>query len=814
MSATLCLIAAIATDSKLLEQLQVYLTERGYALSGFSQFADELEEMYQQEHIPDIILLALPKAEVLAASKQLHQDPSLSLIPLILLLEHESDFTPEELIRVGAADFLVRPFDTDQLLALIKKHQLTYQKWWQTFHVEGPQPREQVRKALAKLRYQQQELNVAPAKKERADDFQHFKYWLHRQLKLSSDWLDHLDIYGPDDMYTFAEKLGLSSIQMATGISRFLHLETSHDLQEYTFASGLIPFQFCIKNQVIPLHDRFSRLHIALANPFKLEVVDILNRLFKTYHLIIVAPELILEILDPQYAHSSEFDQWKVSLKLEQRRRALFTHTPPLSMLAQPAEHLSEPPFTEPSFTEPPIPTLAEENSNLITKLVNANDQVASEKIAAEMERRLLSAYQAYREQKNKEEAKSTSAALNHLMDGKAPEVAPIIFLVNSLIEKAVLMQASDIHIEPTETEVIIRYRIDGTLRVMHRLSPRAIILPIIARLKIMSNLDITEKRLPQDGRVHFIEFSEKQNTDIDIRLSIVPLQYGEKAVMRLLDHSLSILSLEKMGFSKEALELYRQKLRSPYGMILHVGPTGSGKTTTLYSAMNELNSPELNIHTIEDPIEYTLPGLNQLEVRHQIGLTFARVLRAYLRQDPDVILVGEIRDDETAHISLEAAMTGHMLLSTLHTNDAASTVTRLLEMGMKPYMLTASLLMICAQRLLRRLCPECKEPYSVSSEIKQELGLPLEEELTFYHAKGCKECDQLGYRGRAGVYELLIPSSATRKLMNQANVTAEQIKQAAVEQDGMKTLFQDGLDKVRQGVTSLEELTMKILPD
>jgi type IV pilus assembly protein PilB len=301
---------------------------------------------------------------------------------------------------------------------------------------------------------------------------------------------------------------------------------------------------------------------------------------------------------------------------------------------------------------------------------------------------------------------------------------------------------------------------------------------------------------------------------DLDLRLAIAPMHLGEKAVLRLLDKKKSVMPLESLGFSAGNLRSYREKIRAPYGMILHAGPTGSGKSMSLYAALNELSNPGINIHTAEDPVEYTLPGINQLQVNAEIGLTFARALRSFLRLDPDVILVGEIRDLETARMALEASLTGHLLLSTLHTNDASSAVTRLVEMGIEPYLISSSLLMVCAQRLLRRLCPECKQAYEPSKLERRQAGVEEDEAPVFYRARGCDRCNRIGYFGRVAVHEILIPDDAFRAAMNEKGVTSERLKRMAVERGGMTTLYWDAMDKVRQGMCSLEEALGNVRPD
>ncbi|MFZ5774209.1 MAG: ATPase, T2SS/T4P/T4SS family [Thermodesulfobacteriota bacterium] len=390
---------------------------------------------------------------------------------------------------------------------------------------------------------------------------------------------------------------------------------------------------------------------------------------------------------------------------------------------------------------------------------------------------------------------------------------SPLVLFINRILENAYTQRASDIHIEPLEKSVIIRYRIDGELTVVHRLQPRYLINVIASRIKIMSQLNISERRLPQDGRFSFKHFASKP-LDFDVRVSCAPMTHGEKIVMRILDKKKTLLPLESLGFSPRAIELYRKQLRSPYGMILHVGPTGSGKSMSLYSALNEINQPNINIQTAEDPVEYTLEGINQMQVNPGIGLSFKEALRCFLRQDPDVILVGEIRDRETAEIAVEAALTGHLLFSTLHTNDAPSTVIRFIEMGIAPYLISSSIVLICAQRLLRRLCPACKVPYAPDESEKSLAGVAPGDSATFYRPVGCPACNSTGFKGRVGVYELLVPNDFLRVAMTSENITSEAIREIAVEQCGMVSLFKDAMEKVREGVTSMKEAVSKTKAD
>jgi len=396
--------------------------------------------------------------------------------------------------------------------------------------------------------------------------------------------------------------------------------------------------------------------------------------------------------------------------------------------------------------------------------------------------------------------------------DLESEESAPVIQLANRIIEDAYISGASDIHIEPQEKDLIVRYRIDGLCLEKLRL-PRQVTGALISRLKIMCNLDISERRLPQDGRIVFKKFTKK-NIDIDLRVATGPMNHGEKVVMRILDKQKSTLPLPALGFSEENLAKYRECIRQPYGMILHCGPTGSGKSMTLYSALGEINTPDINIQTAEDPIEYTLAGINQMQMSRAIGLTFARALRCYLRMDPDVILVGEIRDEETAQIAVEAALTGHLLVSTLHTNDAPSTIARIGEMGVEPFNISASLVCVCAQRLLRRVCKSCKQSYEPSGREKALLEKALGWCGPIFKANpaGCPTCGGLGYKGRVGIHELMTNSESLTAAINHKAEVAE-LKRIAMK-DGMKTLHQDSMLKVKMGLTTIEEALSNVPPD
>lgn len=394
-------------------------------------------------------------------------------------------------------------------------------------------------------------------------------------------------------------------------------------------------------------------------------------------------------------------------------------------------------------------------------------------------------------------------------------ESAPIVMLANRIIEDAYIQGASDIHIEPQENELMVRYRIDGVCKEKLRL-PCNVSSAIVTRLKVMSELDIAEKRLPQDGRIVFKKFT-KRNIDIDLRVATSPMNFGEKVVMRILDKSKSALPITSLGFSDENLSKYRELIQQPYGMILHCGPTGSGKSMTLFSALREVATPDINVQTAEDPIEYTIPGINQMQVRKKIGLDFAAALRSYLRMDPDIILVGEIRDQETAEIAIEAALTGHLLLSTLHTNDAPSTIARFTDMDIEPFMISASLLVVCAQRLMRRVCSTCRLEYDPDSREIEIMKAALGEDWSptpIYRASssGCPKCSGIGMKGRVGIHELMANSDALTRAINEGKDTAD-LKRIAMS-TGMKTLHQDSILKVAEGMSTIREALSTVPPD
>jgi len=375
---------------------------------------------------------------------------------------------------------------------------------------------------------------------------------------------------------------------------------------------------------------------------------------------------------------------------------------------------------------------------------------------------------------------------------------APVVKLVNTLLAEAVKIGASDIHIEPYEKFMRVRYRVDGILQEVME-PPVKLKSAITSRLKIMSELDIAERRIPQDGRIK-LKVGDKK---VDLRVSTLPCIFGEKVVMRILDKGNLTLDLASYGLEPKALKDVYDNVAKPYGMVLVTGPTGSGKTTTLYSCLSRVNNTDVNIMTAEDPVEYNLDGINQVQVRDEVGLTFAAALKAFLRQDPNIVMVGEIRDLETGSIAVKAALTGHLVLSTLHTNDAPATVNRMIDMGIEPFLVASSTNLIMAQRLVRRVCTNCKQREEVSAEALADIGLPPDTEAL--HGKGCDKCGGTGYKGRQGLYEVMPITSALRELILDRASTAELRKQAC--DDGMLTLRQDGLEKIKKGLTTIEEV-------
>jgi len=410
------------------------------------------------------------------------------------------------------------------------------------------------------------------------------------------------------------------------------------------------------------------------------------------------------------------------------------------------------------------------------------------------------------------EEEEETEAEIDELV--VSTEEAPVISLVNSVIIEAVKKEASDIHLEPYENSLRVRYRIDGTLYEITNISKK-FKSPVLSRVKILSNMDIAERRLPQDGRMKMrVKTEDGSGKRVDMRVSSVPTLYGEKIVVRILDREMLKLDLTQLGFEEESYTVFKRAIERPWGIILVTGPTGSGKTNTLYSAISNLNSMEKNIMTAEDPVEFTFPGISQVNIKEEIGLNFATCLRHFLRQDPDIMLIGEMRDYETVDIAIKAALTGHLVFSTVHTNDAASTVTRLVNMKVEPFLISNSVISIVAQRLIRRLCKKCRVEYELPDDSLVDMGFSLEEvkDITLWKPNGCNLCNNTGYKGRIALFEVMEINDDIRRLILD-KVQSGVIKKKAIEQ-GMTTLRHSGLVKIKNGITSVEEVLRETIKD
>ena len=403
--------------------------------------------------------------------------------------------------------------------------------------------------------------------------------------------------------------------------------------------------------------------------------------------------------------------------------------------------------------------------------------------------------------------AEDITEDLEELGEEAEGDDAPIVKYVNLLISEAVTDRASDVHIEPMEKDVRVRFRIDGVLHEIRK-NPRQLHPGVVARIKVMADMNIAEKRLPQDGRASV----DIRGKPIDIRVASLPTIYGEKVVLRILDKSASLMSLEELGFTEDSLDLYSMSFTKPYGAIMVTGPTGSGKTTTLYATLNVLNTIKKNIITVEDPVEYRLPLINQVQVHYKAGLTFSAALRSILRCDPDIVMIGEIRDPESAQIAIESALTGHLVLSTLHTNDAPSALTRLLEMGIEPFLIASAVDCVSSQRLARRLCDRCKEPYEPEQDLLDSMGFKWDngQEHVLFKPRGCAACNNTGYKGRVGVYEVLNVSEGIEHLVSK-NAPHVEILELA-KKEGMTSLREDGLIKVKNGITSIDEILRVIM--
>jgi type IV pilus assembly protein PilB len=548
-------------------------------------------------------------------------------------------------------------------------------------------------------------------------------------------------------------------------------------------ATRLIPYETAKRYQIIPLSYSNGELKIAIADPSNNFAVDHIRFLTSMkLRMYVAAESAIMEAIENNYSLKDKTDMMR---------------RPPV--MRPSSDRAARSAHQAPAATEEKSGTIEEQS------FIHEMNYVTDDNKSAETE---------FGEEKGfieEDLSQVIGSALEEItvieeeedVLGKIDVDAPIIKLVNNILFNAMKSRASDIHIEPSEDMLRVRYRVDGVLHAGLRL-PTKIKNAIISRVKIMAHLDISERRLPQDGRIK-LKFGKKK--EVDFRVSTLPTLFGEKVVLRILDKSSLQLDLSKLGFDQKPLEDFLDALEKPYGMILVTGPTGSGKTTTLYSALGRLNKTGVNIMTAEDPVEYNFFGINQVQMKEEIGLTFATALRSFLRQDPDIVMVGEIRDFETAEIAVKAALTGHLVLSTLHTNDAPSTVTRLVNMGIEPFLVSSSVIMIAAQRLARKICPNCKEELNISDTALLKVGVPQDEIGKFkcYRGAGCSNCNNTGYRGRLALYEVMPLKDEIKELVLQG-ASGLDIKREALRQ-GMATLRMSGIRKVMEGATSLEEI-------
>lgn len=755
------LIVSVDDDQDNLNVMQIIFKNTGYEWIGYNRSTEAYSQLRSGKVEPDLIILDLdmPEMNGIELCQKLQELPQCELVPVLFLTAHRAAESRLVAFQSGAVGYLQKPMDAELLLQTVNKYIDIRKQWESEFTAASAETAESLSTQAPESITQSPALANQPIAPQQTSlviksGFQGFISFLSEQTRQAPP-----QGMKPEHLYDYAAYFKLNPSQLAELLAQFLSFPYLAEINEAELALDLLPLAFCRSNQIIPLKNQQDQHEIIFVTPFPFasQIQELMDRFPKSRRAI-TEPDIV------EQAFRGRQSQPKVK------------SAPTPSQLK--AAH-SDKTKASASLADNPLSTYQSKPSygDLMDEILDRS--------------RYLDAQE---------------DAVQNLADA-----TPLVRLVNQIISEAYLMKASDIHIEPWEHDIVVRYRMDGELKEITRLKPQQLILALASRLKIMASLDIAERRLPQDGRIVFKQFNN-EGLDFDLRLATAPMNFGEKIVMRILDKQKSTLPLSDLGLSERNLALYRQKIRTPYGMVLHVGPTGSGKSMTLYSALNEINRPEINIQTAEDPIEYTLPGIHQLQVKPAIGLTFARALRAYLRQDPDIILVGEIRDRETAEIALEAALTGHLLLSTLHTNDAASTLVRFMEMGLEPYLVASSIVMICAQRLMRRLCPHCKTQQAASPEQKALFHLPAHYPLQLYAAVGCEHCHQIGYLGRIGIHELLAPDERLRQALNEG-ANSEVLKHIAVE-DGMTTLFWDGFEKVLAGLSSVDELLSRVKPD
>lgn len=795
--------------------LKAVLTKHGYETHTATSGRQALSLLRQQKVKPDLAILdiQLPDLSGYEVCEEMQADEEWSLIPVVFLTGSEQKESRLRAFQLGAVGYLNKPVISDLLLEQVRKAIEVREQWLESFTPAPPPPPPE------------------PGVKPRANRTQPLamEEVLQRQAASTGPLPALITTVGNSGSLTTLSKAGsqtrpsdaqLPATVQASGLQA--HGQNPHQPKVSANTKALVPTQ----NLPVEIQGNFAGLIMALIKHIGKEPQPGISpeTLYdQVLHWSITSGDLarlVSRYTDVPLIETILPDQVKLGvlpLPFCRKYQVVPFATPDKLAFAMPHPFLMEVndvlrryPSAERYIADPAlIMSLFEGGEIRRPGLVTATPAVPLAKpemvdLMDELQTRYANVLDNLTTTLPPEEMPELELA--------SPTDAPMVRLVNQLIDEAYRMRASDIHIDPWEEAVVVRYRIDGELKDMHVLKPPGLIQPLTSRIKIMANLNIAERRLPQDGRIVFKNFSRRA-PDLDLRVATAPMNFGEKVVMRLIDKQKSTLPLEDLGLSARNLALYRTLIHSPYGMVLHVGPTGSGKSMTLYSALNEISSPEINVMTAEDPIEYTLPRINQLQVQPEIGLTFARALRSYLRQDPDVILVGEIRDGETAHIAVEAALTGHLLLSTMHTNDAPSTLTRFLEMGIEPFMISPSVVMICAQRLMRRLCPHCREAYQASNEEKRQLAMSIDSRLTLYRPGGCEQCGGQGYYGRIGIHELLVPTEKIRNALSEPGMTSEKLKRLAVA-EGMTSLYWDAIDKVRQGFSSMSEALARVRPD
>ncbi len=695
----------------------------------------------------DLILLdiMMPGIDGYEVCTRLQKSERTMYIPVIFVTALGDEQNKAKAFAAGGVDYLVKPFDPEVLLSKVNHHLKSGKKW-----------------------------RELPAKSGRAEDrapradFLRFREFLIQKLNPEGWKKLKLSKISPAKIYDTAET-GVPTAEMAKCVAEFLQVPYQARINPATLELGVLPTTYCQTNRVAPIHNETGAKAFVLCNPFDFQVVDTIKT-FPTHRIIIAEPGAFTPLFDP-WADANE-------------------NVPPLAAAA-PGD--APAPAASPTSGETSIPG----RERLIRIGAPPAADKAAEKPPEAKDLKSLEELEDPGVEILAEYKDETSLSALQSQAGRASVVKLSYFLIANAVDKG----ASDIHIEPAEKEVNIRFRIDGVLTEQKALDG-VLRGPLISRFKIMADMDIAERRVPQDGRVHL----GYKGRSIDLRVSSLPVRHGEKIVCRILDKSSLALELDALGFETQPREALRSSFRKHHGILLVTGPTGSGKTTTLYTALRMMNTPQVNIITVEDPVEYEMARINQVQIHPKAGLTFASALRAILRQDPNIVMVGEIRDAETMDIAIRAALTGHLVLSTIHTNDAASTVTRLVEMGLEPFLVGAALEMVAAQRLLRKLCPKCRKPADVPADVRKKFGVEVKDDAQFFQPAGCDACGQTGYKGRVACIEVLAPDDEMKHMIA-TGAQVEALRAHAIKKCGMVPLKEDAFIKASRGVTSIEEV-------